>query len=332
MFIRPTLFFDLNLPPMADDYYQLLGVSKNASDEEIQKAYRKQARKFHPDLHEDKDEKEKKKVIQKFQQIQQAYDVLSDKKKRKLYDQFGPQFEQMAGAGGNPFAGAGGAGGGNPFGAGGIDLSSLFGGGAGGGGGFEDMLRQMGGNGGRPQPPAKGKDVEQEITVPFATAVLGGKHQVSVGHDGKTERLDVSIPAGIESGKKIRLRGQGHPGGGQAGDLLVTVKVAGHPVYARKGLSLMVEVPITIVEAVEGAKIDLPTPHGTVVLTVPAGTSSGKTLRLKGMGIKSNGRSGDLLATLQISVPNEISDEDRKKIRELSAAWLSPETREKLRW
>jgi DnaJ-class molecular chaperone len=316
---------------MADDYYQLLGVSKNASEEEIQKAYRKQARKYHPDLHVDKDDKEKKKVTQKFQQIQQAYDVLSDKKKRQMYDQYGPQFEQMAGAGGSPFGGGGG--GGNPFGAGGIDLGSLFGGGGpGGAGGFEDILRQMGGGGGRAQGPAKGKDIDQEITVPFATAILGGKHQVNLSRGGKTERLDVTIPPGIESGKKIRLRGQGHPGGAHPGDLLVTVKVAGHPVYARKGLNLMVEVPITIVEAVEGAKIDLPTPHGTVVLTVPAGTSSGKTLRLKGMGIKSKDRSGDLLVTLQIGVPPEISDADREKIGQLSEAWLSPDTREKLRW
>ena len=237
---------------MAEDYYKLLGVSRSASTDEIQKSYRKQARKFHPDLHADKDEKEKKRVLQKFQQIQQAYETLSDPKKRKMYDQFGSSYEQMGG-GGNPFGG-----GGNPFGgAGGIDLSSLFGGG-GGGGGFEDMFRQMGGGGapgGQNQPPAKGSDVEQEITVPFAVAVKGGKHQLGIRRNGKSEKLDVSIPAGIESGKKVRLRGQGNPGPGQPGDMLVTVKVAGHPVYARKGLNLLVDVPITILEAVQGAKL-----------------------------------------------------------------------------
>ena len=316
---------------MAEDYYKLLGVSPSASTDEIQKSYRKQARKFHPDLHADKDEKEKKRVLQKFQQIQQAYETLSDPKKRKMYDQFGSNYEQMGG-GGNPFGG-----GGNPFGgAGGIDLSSLFGGGGGGGGGgFEDMFRQMGGGGapgGRNQPPAKGSDVEQEITVPFAVAVKGGKHQLGISRNGKSEKLDVSIPAGIESGKKVRLRGQGNPGPGQPGDMLVTVKVAGHPVYARKGLNLLVDVPITILEAVQGAKIDLPTPHGTLVLTVPAGTSSGKTLRLKGMGIKTKDRSGDLLVTLQIGVPAETTEQDLATLKRLSETWTGKDSRAKIRW
>jgi DnaJ-class molecular chaperone len=316
---------------MADDYYQLLGVSKNASEEEIQKAYRKQARKYHPDLHVDKDDKEKKRVTQKFQQIQQAYDTLSDKKKRQMYDTYGPQYEQMGG-GGSPFGGRGG--GGNPFGgAGGIDLGSMFGGG--GGGGFEDILRQMGGGGRGPaQPPAKGKDIEQTITVPFAVAVLGGKHQLSLQRGtGKTDTLAVSIPAGIESGKKIRLRGQGAAGpGGQNGDLMVSVKVAGHPIYARKGLNLMVDVPITLMEAITGSKIDVATPHGTVAVTVPAGTRSGKTLRLKGMGIKAKDRSGDLMVTLQISVPEEITETDMETLKLLSEHWSSTEVRENIRW
>ena len=319
---------------MAEDYYKLLGVSRSASQDEIQKSYRKQARKYHPDLHADESDKEKKRVLQQFQKIQQAYDTLSDPKKREMYDQFGSDFDQMGGPGGNPFGGpgGGGGGGGNPFGGpGGIDLSSIFGGGGGGGGGFEDMFRQMGGGG--PQPPAKGSDVEQEITVSFAVAVLGGKHQLGISRNGKAEKLDVSIPAGIESGKKIRLRGQGNPGaGGQPGDMLVTVKVAGHPAYARKGLNLLVDVPITILEAVEGAKLDLPTPHGTVVLTVPAGTSSGKTLRLKGMGVKTKDRSGDLLATLQVGVPEEASEQDLEALRQLSDAWSNLESRAKLRW
>ena len=320
---------------MAEDYYKLLGVARSASSDEIQKSYRKQARKFHPDLHADKDEKEKKRVLQKFQKIQQAYETLSDPKKRKMYDQFGSNYEQMGAGGGNPFGG----GGGNPFGgAGGIDLSSLFGGG--GAGGFEDMFRQMGGGGpggpggpgGRSKPPAKGSDVEQEITVPFAVAVKGGKHQLGISRNGKSEKLDVSIPAGIESGKKVRLRGQGNPGPAQPGDMLVTVKVAGHPVYARKGLNLSVDVPITILEAVQGAKIDLPTPHGTLVLTVPAGTSSGKTLRLKGMGIKAKDRSGDLLVTLQIGVPQETTEQDLETLKQLSATWTSEDSRAKIRW
>lgn len=319
---------------MADeDYYKTLGVSKDASADDIQKAYRKLARKFHPDLHADKEEKEREKAKQKFQKVQQAYDVLSDEKKRQMYD-MGPSFGQPGG--GNPF---GGGGGGNPFGggAGGIDLSQMFGGG-GGGGGFEDILRQMGGGGGQrggrqQPPPRRGSDIEKEITIPFATSVVGGQHQVSLQRTkSKVDKIDVKIPAGIESGKKIRLRGQGQSAGGPAGDLLITVKIAPHPNYARKGLNLQITIPITLREASNGATIDLPTPHGTVALKVPAGTSSGKSLRLKGMGVKATSKSGDLIAMLQIAIPNEISVSDVEKVSELSEAWDQCAVRSELTW
>ena len=316
-----------------DDYYKLLGVSRSASDEEIQKAYRKLARKYHPDLHADEDEKEQDRVKQKFQKVQQAYDVLGDPNKRQMYDRMGPGFEQMGGGGGNPF-------GGGQFGPGGIDLSQIFGG-AGGGGGFEDIFRQMGGGGmggGRqaaPQAPPKGADAEQEITVPFATAVLGGQHQVSLQRrNGKVDRIEVKIPAGIEANKKIRLRGQGNAGGngGPRGDLMITVKIAQHPNYSRKGLNLNVSVPISLIEAVEGAKIDIPTPHGTVSIKVPPNTSSGKALRLKGMGIKSKNRSGDLIATLQIAVPEEVSAQDIELLQQLDPSWSDDLIRSNLAW
>ena len=325
---------------MADeDYYKVLGVSKSASADEIQKAYRKLARKYHPDLHADEEDKARERAKQQFQKVQQAYDVLSDPKKRGMYDQVGPGFEQMSG---NPFGGRGG--GASPFGdAGGIDLSQIFGGsgGGGGGGGFEDILRQMGGGGAGPmggRGPAqsrRGGNVEQEITVPFAVSVLGGNHQVSFKRNNdKVEKIDVKVPAGIDSGKKIRLRGQGQAGGGNGprGDLLITVKVAPHPSYNRKGLNLHVTVPITLVEAAEGAKIDLPTPHGTVALTVPPGSSSGKSLRLKGMGIKSKDRSGDLIAVLQITLPDDVSEDDLKVIKQLDDRWSDSETRAELTW
>ena len=325
-----------------DDYYKVLGVSKNASADEIQKAYRKLARKYHPDLHADGEEKAREQAKQMFQKVQQAYDVLSDEKKRQMYDQLGPNFEQMGGAG--PFGGGGSpfGGGGSPFGgASGIDLSQLFGGGggAGGGRGFEDILRQMGGagtaGGGRgPQaPPSRGSDIEQEITVPFSTAVLGGQHQLSLQRrSGKVDKIDVKIPAGIDSGKKIRLRGQGRSGAGAPGDLLITVKVAPHPNYSRKGLNLHVTVPITLMEAVAGAAIDLPTPHGTVSLKVPPGSSSGKSLRLKGMGIKEKDKSGDLIAQLQIMVPEQVSPDDLDVLKRLDENWSSSATRSALSW
>ena len=321
-----------------DDYYKVLGVSKNASESEIQKSYRKLARKYHPDLHAEADEKEKERAKQQFQKVQQAYDVLSDPEKRGKYDQLGPGFEQMGS--GNPFGG-----GGSPYGGGagpgGIDINQIFGG-AGGGGGFEDILRQMGGGGmgggphggGGRRGPTKGRDVEQEITVPFATAILGGQHQISLQQGkGKVEKIDIKIPVGIEPKKKIRLRGQGQLGGdgGPRGDLLVIVKVAPHPNYSRNGLNLHVTVPISVLEAAEGAKIDLPTPHGTITVTVPAGCSSGKSLRLKGMGVKGKDRSGDLIANLQIVLPEEISKEDVELLKQLDEGW-NDSTREELAW
>ena len=315
---------------MAEDYYKTLDVSRGASADEIQKSYRKLARKYHPDLHADKDDREKDKAKQQFQKVQQAYDVLSDAKKRQMYDQMGPDFEQMGGGGGNPFGGRGG-GGGSPFGGGGdIDISQLFG--AGGAGGFEQLFGG-GGRGQARQPAAKGQNIEQSITVPFATAVLGGQYQISFDKGaGKFENLTIKIPVGIESGKKIRLKGQGRNGPAGPGDLMVTVNVSGHPNYSRSGLNLSVTAPISLAEAALGAKIELPTPHGTISVTVPQGTSSGKSLRLKGMGIKSADKSGDLIVHLQIMIPQEVSQEDSKLLEQLSYDWESVVQREELVW
>ncbi|MEM9410578.1 MAG: DnaJ C-terminal domain-containing protein [Planctomycetota bacterium] len=328
---------------MAEDYYQTLQVSRSASNEEIQKAYRKLARKHHPDLHADKSDREKEKAKQQFQQIQHAYDVLNDPEKREMYDRFGPGFESAGGGGGgHPFQG------GNPFEGMDIDFSQIFGGPGGPGAnqagnqsaGFENLFRHFGGMGGGNGPgpqaaPNKGNDVEQEITVPFNTAVIGGEHQVSLQRrDGKVDRITVKIPAGIEDGKKIRLRGQGEMGGprGKRGDLLIKVKVAGHPVYSRSGLNLKVTIPITLLEAVSGAKIDVPTPHGTLSVTVPERTQNGKTLRLKGMGIHAKSAKGDLLVELQFHIPSKISDSDMKLLSQLSEDWSHSDLRNDIKW
>lgn len=320
---------------MADDYYKVLNVSKSASADEIQKSYRRLARKYHPDLHVDKDEREKEAAKQQFQKIQQAYDVLSDPKKRQMYDQMGPDFQNMGG--GNPFGGGAG-----PQ----VDFSQIFGAGGpgGGGGGFEDLLRQFGmggasrGGGGPrrgPTPPARGADIEQKITIPFATSIMGGQHQLSLQRNpGKVDKINITIPPGIESEKKIRLRGQGHVGfdGAPRGDLLVLVKVAPHPTFTRSGLNLSVTLPITISEAAKGAKIDLPTPHGTITVTVPPGSSSGKALRLKGMGVKTRDRKGDLIATLQIVLPEELTQAEIEMLEKVDAKWNGKGPRDELLW
>lgn len=312
---------------MATDYYNTLGLKKGASEDEIRTAYRSMARKYHPDLNQG-DEVAKK----KFQEVQQAFDVLSDPKKREMYERFGPGFESMSGgpgAGPQGWPGAGGPGGNVDF-----DLNDLFGGGAGAGGfgggaggGFADIFKQFSkgqqGPGGRTagrRPPQRGEDIEHQITVPFATVIKGGEAEIGIQRaDGKSETIKVKIPAGVENGKKIRLRGQGNssPGGGADGDLLLSVNAAAHPYYKRRGLHLDLTAPITLAEAATGAKIDIPTPKGTVTLTVPAGTSSGKRLRVKGHGVQKSGAEGDLFVELQIVLPEDLSEEEQKTIAEL---------------
>jgi curved DNA-binding protein len=337
---------------MSDNYYSILGVSPTATQEEIQKAYRKLARKYHPDLHADKEEKEREHAKQQFQKVQQAYDVLSEPEKRKLYDQFGENFQQYRGGfqgpyGAGPFGSEGHRGEGGTFEGGANPIEEFMrqmeaqkqSSSRTAGGGFEEFLRQMGGFAGRGSSarssgPRKGEDREQEITIPFATAILGGSYQVNFSRpNGKVETLQVKIPAGIEQDQKIRLRGQGSPSptGGPPGDLLIKVKVATHPKYTRSGLNLSLNLPISIKEAALGSRISLKTPHGTVTLTVPAGVSSGKPLRLKGMGIRTKDKSGDLIVNLQIVVPAQVSDADRQVLEQLGPQWESP-PREDFNW
>jgi DnaJ-class molecular chaperone len=316
---------------MAEDYYATLGVSRDASADDIKKAYRKLARKYHPDLNPD-DPKAK----EKFQQVQSAFDVLSDAKKREMYDRYGAAYESMgAGAhpGARPWPGGGtGEGGGFEF-----NAEDLFGGGGGVGGGFADLFRQFNQRGRTQRRSARiaGSDLEHELSIPFATAVLGGEAQIAVRRaDGHTETIRVKIPTGIEDGKKIRLRGQGEPGtnGGPAGDILIRIEVAPHPAFRRHGKRLEVTVPITLAEALAGAKIDVPTPHGAITLTVPAGSSSGRKLRVKGQGVKGGaGPPGDLFAELQIVLPKNLSDEDRRAMGAIVEKYHD-NPRAELRW
>lgn len=284
---------------MADDHYQILGVSRTATSEDIQKAYREMARKYHPDLHPDDNA-----AKEQFKKVQTAFDVLNDPSKREMYDRYGSSFEGVgAGGGGGGWSPQGQAGG---FQSGGeVDLESLFG-----GGGFADLF-----GGGkrrtRRNPRTPGEDITANIRIPFQLAIDGGKTEVRFERDNKHETLSITIPQGLPDGSRMRLRGQGRPGrgGGATGDLLLEVNVEQHAVYRREGDTLAVSLPISLSEALEGAKVDLPTPWGTISLRIPEGTSSGKKLRAGGMGVRhANGSKGDLIAEVQIVLP--VSDDE----------------------
>jgi DnaJ-class molecular chaperone len=306
---------------MAEDFYKTLGVSRDASAADIQKAYRKLARKYHPDLNPDD-----KTAKTKFQEVQRAFDVLNDSSKRELYDRYGSSFESM-GAGGGPRGGGGGrtTWGEGPGGAEEVDFSQLFGERFGGDptGTFGDIFTQFRRAGGRQRREAtRGADMAAELEIPFTVAVLGGHAQVSLQrHTGQVETLNVKIPPGIDEGKKIRLRGQGEAvPGGTAGDIIITIHVAPHPSFTRHGDNLNVRVPVTIAEAAVGAKVDVPTPKGTISLRVPAGTSSGKKLRVKGHGVvMRNGTAGDLFAEIEIVLPVPLDDASLELIKQLDS-------------
>ena len=355
---------------MADDLYKVLGVSKGASDDEIKKAYRKLARKYHPDRNPDDAAAE-----EKFKQVQGAYDTLSDPEKREQYDAGG----MFGGFGGGP----GGPGGG-PFGAGG------FPGGAGGGADFSDILSNLfGRGGGRAQAQQqRGRDLETELSLSFDQAVNGAQVSVSVpkekrcttchgsgakpgtapvtcprcggrgidaesqglfsisqpcpqcggagqivedpcptcggsGLTRQTKRYKVNIPAGVRDGARIRLAGKGEAGprGGPAGDLYVVTRVTASPIFKRlDGGNLEVTVPITIAEALRGATIEVPTLDGTKKIKVPAGTKHGTVQRLRGEGPpkpRGKGR-GDIRYRLEIEIPQDLTEEQRKAVDELA--------------
>jgi len=300
---------------VAEDYYKTLGVRRNASPEEIQKAYRELARRYHPDLNPD-DKTAKK----KFQEVQTAFDVLNDAKKREAYDRYGSGFESRT-------AGAPRGAGGAWSHAEGFDFGDLFGDrfGAEGQGGFGDIFKQFRRGSAGPQTPrgpAKGADIQYELEVPFATAVSGGQAEISLRRaSGKIEKIQVKVPAGIEDGKRIRLRGQGEKGrgGGPGGDILIRIRVAPHPCFRRRGAHLEVRVPVTLAEAALGAKVDVPSPRGTISLHVPPGTSSGTKLRIKGQGVGIDGKQGDLYAEIVIVLPDSLDAEDRQWLERIAS-------------
>ena len=321
------------------DFYAVLGVSKDASDADLKKTYRKLARQYHPDSNPGNVAAESK-----FKEISEAYSVLSDKEQRAEYDQI-----RAMGSGARFTAGAGGPGAGGGFedvfggmfgGQGGQRVRFGQQGASGGRGGFEDILGGMfGGGGGFGQTsggfrgfggPTKGRDVTATTTLDFRTAIAGDTVKLT---QGSGRPVNVRIPAGVADGQKIRLAGRGEPSpdGGEAGDLVVTVSVRKHPVFERDGLNLRVDVPVTFVEATLGATIQVPTLTGeTVRLKVAPGTPSGRVLRVKGRGVATKKGTGDLLATVQVAVPNHLSGAARQAVEALAAALPDQDPRDEI--
>ena len=281
------------------DPYSILGVSKGADEKAIKSAYRKLAKELHPDKNKDNP-----KASERFSEITQAYDLLSDPKKRGQFDR-GEIDEngQPRFAGGNPFGGGGysqgGPGGGNfDFGSGGIDLGDIFDGLFGGGGARP-------GAGPRPQqaPPPKGANIAYEHLVSFTDAATLAPQRIMLG-DGKT--VEFKLPAGLVAGQQIRIPGRGQPGPGGNGDAMVTLKLGKHPDLARDGDHIRIDLPISIKEAVDVGKVKVPTVDGAVMLTVPPRTNSGAVLRIKGRGFTTkSGARGDQLVTLMIHLPSD---------------------------
>ncbi|MEY2926604.1 MAG: hypothetical protein RL367_1081 [Pseudomonadota bacterium] len=294
------------------DPYSTLGVARDASETDIKKAYRKLAKQLHPDTNTNNP-----KAVERFSRVTVAYDLLSDKAKRGQFDRGEidgngqPKSPFGGGGGGNPFGGAGG----NPFGGGGAtaDFGDIFDGLFGGarargqGGGF-------GGFGGRAAPPEKGQNVPYRLRVPFEQAATLTEQRFTLKNG---QQVSLKLQPGVESGAQMRLSGKGEPGPGGAGDALVTIDIAPHAHFTRDGDNIRINLPITIGEAVLGAKLKVPTVDGPVMVNVPRGSASGQTLRLKGRGFSAKGAErGDQLVTLMIDVPK-----DDAALEAFAASW-----------
>ena len=307
----------------APDYYKILGVPRTATADEIKKAFRKKARTAHPDAGGNEEE---------FKQINEAYEVLSDDKKRKLYDQYGTANENQI-----------------PHGWGGsVNVDDIFGGGgAGGFGSWADILESIrrgegafgtnwdfdnfqgfgGRGGGRAPRPQRGQDMNVTLNVTFDEAFRGAQKRVTVRVPGRaeSETLDVKIPAGAVDGGRLRFRGKGGAGqgGGEAGDLLITTHIEPHPYYTREGADVVMDVPISIAEAALGASVVVPAPDGTKVrVKIPAGTQDGAKLTIRGKGapkVKGEG-TGDLRIVVKVSVPRTMNERQRAAMEEFLAA------------
>ncbi|WP_147820869.1 DnaJ C-terminal domain-containing protein [Salidesulfovibrio onnuriiensis] len=308
------------------DYYKILGVSRTASQDEVSKAFKKLARKYHPDLNPND-----KGAEDKFKEVNEAYEALKDPEKRKMYDQFGsgyqhgqnfqppPGFENIRFdfGGGGGFGGAGASGFSDFF-------ETIFGGGAGAGGasfrgGFP------GGGGGFQQRPRRGSDSEALYELSLEEAYQGGNKSITLtehmpGGGPRTRTLEVRVPAGIKDGQRIRLAGQGNPGvaGGARGDLYLKIRLMKHPRFNVKDTDVVFDLPLAPWEAALGTKVRVPTLDGQVEMTIPPGMGSGKKLRIKGKGLGTGTRRGDQFVRIMIQVPTSLTPEERKLMEELA--------------
>ena len=293
------------------DFYAILGVDKKAGADEIKKKYRSLARELHPDKTKGDDALE-----EKFKAVSEAYDILSDSKKRAEYDEARSLFERGGFRG--PMGGQGGGG----------DFSDLFGGGS-----PNDIFANLFGGGGVRRGPRKGQDLQTESTITFKEAIIGTTLGLKLpGDDGKTQTITARVPAGVNDGAKIRVKGKGAPGEAGSGDLFILLHVKPHPIFSRKGENILLTLPVTFVEATLGADIKVPTLDGDeVTVRLAPGTPNGRTLRVKGRGIKKGSVTGDLLATIEVQVPQKIEGEASEALKKFADATASHDVRMEFR-
>ena len=289
------------------DFYKVLGVDKKATPDEIKKKYRSLARDLHPDKNQGNAALE-----EKFKAVSEAYDILSDSKKRAEYDEARSMFERggfRAPTGGGQYQGG--------------DFSDIFG-----GGNPQDIFANLFGGGGR-RGPRKGSDLQTESTITFKESVFGTTLDLKLNTDGNgPQNISARVPAGVNDGAKIRVKGKGAPGEGGAGDLFIQLHVKPHPIFSRKGEHLTLTLPVTFAEAALGADLKVPTLSGDdVTVRLAAGTPTGRVLRVKGRGIKKGAIVGDLLITIEVQVPRRVEGKAEEAIKAFALATADDDVR-----
>lgn len=305
------------------DFYSILGVSRSASADEIKKSYRKLAMQYHPDKNPGD-----KKSEEKFKEISEAYDVLSDAKKRDMYDQFGHAGNQQGFGAGGPFGGGAGPGGFGGF-------RSGPGGGANGGDPFQDIFGDVFGDifgnargpgGARSRRPSKGTDLRYTLNISFEDSALGTEKVISFvrqrGNKEESAKLSVNVPAGVKEGQRLKLSGEGDaaPGGGTPGDLYVIINIQDHPLFKRQENDVTLDLPISYTDAILGTNVEVPTLTGKAMIRIPPGTHSGQSFRLKGKGFSKIGGfgSGDMLVRILVDTPHTLSARQKEIMEELA--------------